>query len=266
MDIEIFKDNDKVYADVYLDDKLSGINKIVDNKGTEKTLSFNYNNFNIFVLRYKNMGSGGWSDNLDYQNILNKYPNITTDFTLPDDISKYNLVIINWGVWGGEHQSYDYIFDAGVSLITIGNDMNNISFADQYTVISKISDIYKNSNSILANKLNITGKSFEDSQKGIKFKDNIIVPYKGIGSDGKTYDAMGIKKGKTAQWIHTSLYYLWDTSFMKDNLLPLVDYVARSNGTQFEISSSGDYTFYGYDNAGNVIEKKVNIDITNFEF
>ena len=186
---------------------------------------------------------------------------------LPDDITKYDLIIINQHVWGGNNPSYNYIYQSGVNLITTGNDMNNIELYDRDSdVISSISNITKNNNSILANNLSVSDYSLVDSQAGIKFKSDIIVPYKGKDENGNIYDVMGIKKGKTAQWIHTSLVLSIDSSFATRNLPPLVDYVARSNGTQFEISSSGDYTFYGYDNAGNVIEKKVNIDITNFEF
>ena len=263
MDIEIFKDNGKVYADVYLDDKLSGINKIVDNKDTEKTLNFNYNNFNIFIFTYKDAGSQKLTDTIDYKNILNKYPNTTVGYVLPDDITKYDLIIINQHVWGTNNPSYNYIYQSGVNLITTGNDMNNIELYDRDSdVISSISNITKNNNSILANNLSVSDYSLVDSQAGIKFKSDIIVPYKGKDENGNIYDVMGIKKGKTAQWIHTSLVLSIDSSFATRNLPPLVDYIARSNGTQFEISSSGDYTFYGYDNAGNVIEKKVNIDIT----
>jgi len=204
----------------------------------------------IYVNAFNNNGN----ETTPYENILdaNGYDNYTIAYGTYPTVeylvnNNYNVFIDSKYVWGVGVNTNDY-FDAGINLITVGNDSTSalsIINSQVSTASNTVGNYTANVNNNFTKRLgNLTGSS-TDSRYSIKFINGTQVLYSET-INGTTYDAIGYYSKNNTKWIHSQVA----VPNMENYVLGSLEYISNKNLYYYKVNSHGTYNFTIYYTSG----------------
>lgn len=209
----------------------------------DKVVPKNIQNLKVYVSGYN---SGNNQDTTNYPTILNNngYPNYTIVYGTYPTVeylvnNNYNVFVNNQKNWGVSETVNDY-FNAGINLITIGNDSRNLSIINSSTNnASSVQATYtaKVDNNFTKRLGDLSGTA-ADSRYSVKFINGTQVLYS-ERANSQDYDAIGYYVKDGTKWIHSQIAI----DNIQDFLLGSLDYISNKDTYYYKVSNHGTYNF-----------------------
>lgn len=240
--LQNIKGEDYVVIDTYGMDSITSV-RTSDGKELPK----NTQNLKIYVNGF----AADWNDATDYPTILNKngYHNYKIEYGNYPTVeylvnNNYNVFVNNNYVWGVSSIVNDY-FDAGINLITLGNDTSDISILSSAVGSSTPSTFSPKVDNNFTKRIGNLSGSTSDSRAVIKFIPGTQILYsEQVGSD--EYDAIGYYMKDNTKWIHSQIAI----DNIEQFLIGSLNYISNKDLYYYKVTDHGTYNFTIYYDEG----------------